>query len=93
MQVYYGLPYALGFPGVTMKYLLLFAFLAVVWWVWSKRQETVRSDSSARQDPAPEQMVACVHCGVHLPESESVKEGSRIYCCEAHRLASRTKER
>lgn len=76
-----------------MKYLLLFAFLAAVWWVWSKRHATGAADASARQDPAPERMVTCVHCGVHLPESEGLTEGSRVYCCEAHRLADSAMER
>jgi len=76
-----------------MKYLLLFAFLAVVWWVWSKRQATGQSETSARRDPTPEKMVTCAHCGVHLPESEGVAEGDRVYCSEAHRLAANTTER
>mgnify|MGYP000005142939 FL=1 len=73
-----------------MKYLLLFAFLLVLWWVWSKRQATGRSDLSARDAAASENMVTCAHCGVHLPESESVSDGVRIYCSEAHRLADNT---
>lgn len=70
-----------------MKYLLLFAFLAVVWWLWSKRQSNGGADASPPQDPASEKMVACAHCGVHLPESEGISVGDRVYCCEAHRLA------
>jgi uncharacterized protein len=76
-----------------MKYLLLFAFLAVVWWLWSKRQAGGRHDASVRRDPDPEKMVSCAHCGVHLPESEGLSDGDRTYCCEAHRLAGGTKGR
>lgn len=75
-----------------MKYLLLFAFLAVVWWVWSKRNAAGSAESSARRDPLPEKMVTCVHCGVHLPESEGLTEGDRVYCCEAHRAAAKAAE-
>lgn len=75
-----------------MKYLLLFAFLTVVWWVWSKRQANGSADIPGRQGPAPEKMVTCAHCGVYLPESEGVAEGGRVYCSEAHRLAARTEE-
>lgn len=71
-----------------MKYLLLFAFLAVVWWLWSKRQVTGGAGASPQQDSVPEKMVACAHCGVHLPESESIVVGDRVYCSEAHRLAA-----
>lgn len=74
-----------------MKYLLLFAFLGVVWWIWSKRKASVDSKpSSTRRVPAEEKMVTCVHCGVHLPESEGLIDDGRIYCCEAHRAASRS---
>ena len=76
-----------------MKYLLLFAFLAAVWWVWSKRQAGGGGEASARQEPAPEKMVTCAHCGVYLPESEGLAEGGRVYCCEAHRSAASARER
>lgn len=76
-----------------MKYLLLFAFLAAVWWVWSKRHASGKAEVGKRQEPAPEKMVACAHCGVHLPESEGVVDGDRIYCSEAHRLAVSSPER
>lgn len=34
---------------------------------------------------APEPMVACAHCGVHLPAAESLAGDGRYYCCEEHR--------
>jgi uncharacterized protein len=30
-------------------------------------------------------MVACAHCGTHVPESEAVRADGRTYCCEEHR--------
>ncbi|HXE37080.1 MAG TPA: PP0621 family protein [Azonexus sp.] len=70
-----------------MKYLLLFALLGVIWWVWKKRSEQFPPDSSAPRDPAPEKMVTCAHCGVHLPESDALLDGGRAYCNVAHRDA------
>ncbi|MBL8435812.1 MAG: hypothetical protein JNL99_12865 [Zoogloea sp.] len=32
-----------------------------------------------------EQMVACAHCGLHVPESEAVRGGGSVYCCDEHR--------
>jgi uncharacterized protein len=29
-------------------------------------------------------MVQCVHCGVHLPRSESVTGNGRSYCSQEH---------
>ena len=39
--------------------------------------------------PAPAMpMLACAHCGVHLPQAEAVVDaGGRPFCGEAHRLA------
>ncbi|MBL8430278.1 MAG: hypothetical protein JNJ95_10370 [Dechloromonas sp.] len=74
-----------------MKYLLLFVLLAFVWWLFSKRQNR-GADASPKQ-AVPEKMVTCVHCGVHLPESEGLVDGAQIYCCEAHRLAARDEVR
>lgn len=33
----------------------------------------------------PERMVACAHCGVHIPESESLASLGSHYCSEEHR--------
>lgn len=77
-----------------MKYLFWLVVLGVVWWVWSKRSNAPgKADSPERHDPPPEKMVTCAHCGVHLPESEGLADGGRIYCCEAHRAAAQNVER
>lgn len=81
------------FLGLKMKYLLLFAFLAAVWWMWSKRHSEESTNASERLEPAPEKMVTCVHCGVHFPVSDGVMEGDLFYCSEAHRLAASSTER
>lgn len=33
---------------------------------------------------APERMLACRQCGLHVPESEGVHRGEAFYCCDAH---------
>ena len=71
-----------------MKYLILFALLGVVWWMWVKRGSSRDNHASTRRDPPPEKMVTCSFCSVHLPESEGVADRGRVYCCEAHRVAA-----
>lgn len=65
-----------------MKYLLLLLMAVFVWLAWKKRQKppAVRP----RTERPAEAMVVCAHCGVHLPESESLPDGNRRYCCRAH---------
>lgn len=39
----------------------------------------------ARRPDAPELMMQCALCGVHVPGSEARFAGGRVYCCDAHR--------
>lgn len=40
-------------------------------------------------EPGVERMVECAHCGLHIPESEAVKDEALAFCSEAHRRAHR----
>ncbi len=75
-----------------MKYLLLFAFLSALWWVWSKRKISGDDAPVNRSAPADEKMLPCAHCGVYFPESDALVEDGLAYCCEAHRVAGPTAE-
>ena len=73
-----------------MKYLVLFAVLAVVYAVWraQRRASAPRQGNTQRPSIAPTQdMVRCAHCGVHLPRGDAVLEGAHMlyYCSTAHR--------
>ena len=35
-------------------------------------------------DKTPEMMMQCVVCGVHLPATEALFSGGRVFCSEAH---------
>lgn len=69
-----------------MKYLLLAIFVGIVWRFWKKRAEP-SSLGELPLHPAAERIVACAHCGVHQPVSESLRDGDVYYCCVAHRQA------
>lgn len=49
-----------------------------------RRFQGSRRPADPGERPA-EDMVTCAHCGVHLPESDSVRLGSRFFCSEEHR--------
>lgn len=72
-----------------MKYLLLIAFAAVIWWVWKKRSQQP-AERSAPVSAAPEQMVSCAHCGVFLPQSDGIIDEGVYFCTEAHRQAGKS---
>ena len=72
-----------------MKYLLLIVLVAVIWWIWSKRSPR-SSGRRAPVAPDPEKMVSCAHCGVYLPQSDSVADDGAHFCSEAHRQAAKS---
>ena len=74
------------------RLLILVLLVAVVAWMIMSRRRPRAQDSEAKRakppqdEPAP--MLACAHCGVHLPQSDAVIDaGGKPYCTEAHRLA------
>lgn len=74
-----------------MKYLVLFAILAVAWLLW--RNARLRDGGAAKRrpgaPPGPQEMVSCPVCGVHLPRSDAVPDARGIlYCSDEHRLRS-----
>jgi len=69
---------------VVLKYLLLAALAAILWWAWGKSRRP-RPAAPPRREIPPEKMVACARCGVHLPESDALAANGRFYCSEDHR--------
>jgi uncharacterized protein len=79
-----------------VKYLLVFVVLAIafVWWnakrKASRRSEPVR-DASARapsadaKGTAPQDMVCCPVCSLHLPRGDAVEGRLGLYCSHEHR--------
>ncbi len=83
-----------------MKYLLVFLVIAVAVWLWRKNrreemQEALR-ERAARARPAPgaapaapQAMLRCAHCGLHLPAADAIGgSGAAVYCSAAHRQAA-----
>jgi uncharacterized protein len=46
-----------------------------------------RTPSTRSASGAPEDMVRCAVCGVHLPRSESFTTRGQFYCSDEHRRA------
>ena len=67
-----------------MKYLVLLLVLVVFYAYWRSQN---RPSAPPRQPPPlapPQDMVACDHCGLHLPRTETLSRGARHYCCAEH---------
>jgi uncharacterized protein len=72
-----------------MKLLVLLAVLAIAWFVWRKdHRATPRTGAGERSAPpgAPQEMVSCPVCGVHLPRGEALAgPDGALYCSAEHR--------
>lgn len=64
-----------------LKFLLFLLFVALLWAYWRLRSRPKESPPPAK---AEEPMVVCAHCGVYLPQSESLAAGPHFYCCATH---------
>jgi uncharacterized protein len=71
-----------------MKYLLVLLVVFVGVWVWRKQENAERE---AERQNAKKTMVACAHCGIHLPQIEALAAPSADlrsqlwFCSTEHR--------
>ncbi len=69
----------------------LFFALSCRWLFWvirSYRRALKKRQEEAHKEPSSlegEDMVRCIHCGVHLPRSESITSEGKFFCSEEHR--------
>jgi uncharacterized protein len=72
-----------------MKLLLVLLAVGVLFWLL--RGSLVRRmppRASKRPGPdAPQPMLSCAHCGVHLPRDEALPGRGGVFCDAAHRAA------
>lgn len=77
-----------------MKYLLVLLVVVVAAWMLLRRRERpppaapkTPSKSAPPREAGAQAMLACAHCGLHLPPTEAQFDAAgRPFCSEAHRL-------
>ena len=77
-----------------MKFIIVLVMVLVAVWLW--RSSRRRDDSTQAKAPppppaskvgAPQDMVQCPVCSVHLPRTDALPgPDGRLYCCADHRL-------
>ena len=78
---------------MAVKFLLVLLVVGVGLWMLFARLRgpgsgARDSDAARPTKPAatePVEMVVCAHCGVHLPATDALALGTRLYCSDAHR--------
>jgi len=57
--------------------------LAFLWWNSGRRSSQKRAGQSTTQ--APQRMLSCAHCQLHLPEADALRgDDGLAYCCAEH---------
>lgn len=70
-----------------MKYLLVLAVVLIAVHVWrSNRKASSPPRKPAAKAGAPEDMVRCATCSVHLPRADALAGSEGFYCSDEHRL-------
>ncbi len=45
-----------------------------------KPPEALKKDDHSTEN----KMVKCLHCGLHIPENEAIKQGDKVFCSLEH---------
>lgn len=64
--------------------ILLLLVIAAVWLVRRALRGAPRPGVSEGGSAAPEDLVRCAHCGVHLPRAEARAADGSLYCGDPH---------
>ncbi len=71
-----------------MKFLIVVLVVGVALWLLLRGRKT---EKTVARDPARERgplaMVACAHCGVHIPRREALLDQRGAFCSETHQLS------
>ena len=70
-----------------MKILLFLVVVFVLLWLLRGATTGRRRGGAARPPEAHKEMIACAHCGVHLPRDEALPGRGGVFCGDAHRAA------
>jgi uncharacterized protein len=71
-----------------MKYFLfLVAVFVLLWLLRGAISRRVPRGGAKPPAAKPQDMIACAHCGVHLPRDEALPGRGGVFCGDAHRSA------
>lgn len=69
-----------------MKYLLVLLVVGGgLWWLLGRGPGRRARDGRPADAGKPVEMVACAHCGVHLPRLDALAVDDLFFCSEPHR--------
>jgi uncharacterized protein len=73
-----------------MKFVVLVLVVGgMLLWLFGRGRRSLgpRKPEAGAPPQAPQAMITCAHCGVHLPREDAVEHDGRSYCSQAHQIA------
>ena len=69
-----------------MRLILILAVVLGIVWLWrSARPVTHKKDlPRSKAISAPQDMLSCTYCSVHIPSSDAIQGQKGVYCCADH---------
>jgi len=64
--------------------IILFGLWLVIHYVRRALKARRRTRDTEPQTRGSPRMLPCARCGVHVPESQALRSGDKIYCCPEH---------
>jgi len=69
-----------------MKIFIILVALAAIFWAWRTLSGSRQGVHMSSRQKEEKNMVACIHCGLHIPQDEAVISQQQYYCCKEHSL-------
>ena len=66
-------------------FFVLLALAVYIAWKWLQRASLTQAEQSRPRDTSAQVMVSCAHCGLHVPQSDSLAMDGRYFCSDEHR--------
>ncbi len=67
--------------------LVLLAIVVLVWLIAGSLRRRLPPAAPKGRAGAPQPMLQCAHCGLHLPRDEALPGRGGVFCGEPHRAA------
>jgi len=71
---------------MIFRLLILFLVVWFLFWLIKKQFNKIDNDRQPPNldDKSAEDMVACAHCGTHVPKSLAIKSADKYFCSQEH---------
>jgi len=77
-----------------IRLILLAIFLWLLFFVVRRFFRQRKQQGKAAKPSSSVDMVACNHCGVHIPQDRAIQQDGNYYCCTKHsRLGGKKEEK